>query len=203
MARKCFTSFKAEDIEYKDYIRDHLDVDMIDKSLQVPISSTDPDYIMRRIREDYLSDSTVTIHLIGKYSGENRGWLEQQYIKRELQASLYDSATNTKNGVLGIVLPPMHDAVYRGIYRCTTCGGSHNLVSIDDETTISEFSYNFYIPNGKCSHTDDERYCVLVSWSDFVADPNAFVEAAFDKRFAPIAAKTRVYPSSAPFYAAS
>lgn len=43
---------------------------------------------MRKIREDYLSDSTVTIHLIGAESSENNIWQNQNYIKRELQASL-------------------------------------------------------------------------------------------------------------------
>lgn len=82
--RKCFISFKTEDVDYKKAIQNDLDVDMIDKSLDIAIDSQDEDYIMRKIREDYLSDSTVTIHLIGKYSGENQGYNEQKYIKREL-----------------------------------------------------------------------------------------------------------------------
>lgn len=86
MAHKCFISFKTEDIGYKNYIRDHMEVDMIDKSLNNPIDSDDEDYIMRKIREDYLSDSSVTISLIGTISNENLGWQEQRYIKRELQA---------------------------------------------------------------------------------------------------------------------
>ena len=99
MARKCYISFKTEDIYYKNYILTHLDVDMIDKSLSEPINSNDEDYIMRVIRQDYLSDSTVTIHLIGLYGAENRGAYEQRFIKRELQASLYHGAGNTQNGL--------------------------------------------------------------------------------------------------------
>ncbi len=59
MAHKCFITFKTEDIAYKEYIRDQMQVDMIDKSLNEPINSDNDDYIMRKIREDYLSDSTV------------------------------------------------------------------------------------------------------------------------------------------------
>ena len=62
---KCFISFKTHDMEFKKYIQENLAVDMIDKSLNEPINSQDEDYIMRKIREDYLKDSTVTIHLIG------------------------------------------------------------------------------------------------------------------------------------------
>lgn len=88
MAHKCFISFKTEDMPYKKYIHDHLDVDMIDKSLHEPIDSEDEDYIMRKIRENYLSDSTVTIFLIGEKSAENLPYENQNFLKRELQASL-------------------------------------------------------------------------------------------------------------------
>lgn len=195
MAHKCFISFKTEDFSYKKEIQDDLDVDMIDKSLNEAIDSDDEDYIMRKIREDYLSDSTVTIHLIGSYSAENR-WLEDQtYIKRELQASLYNGKNNTKNGILGVVLPSMYEKIYKGEYSCSTCGGTHNYVNINDDTVIKEFSYNYYIPkNSGCCWTEDDRYCVLVKWDDFKDDPNTYIDKAFDKRSSPIASKTKVRP---------
>jgi len=195
MGHRCFISCKTEDFAYKEFIQEDLDIDMIDHSLNEPINSDNEDYIMQKIREDYLSDSTVTIHLIGPYSAENRGKEEQKYIKRELQASLYHGDGNTQNGILGVVLPTMDSEIYKGGYICSTCGGSHNYVGINDSTTIKEFSYNYYIPGDKkCSWSEDDRYCVLVKWSDFVADPNKYIDAAFDKRTHPIAEKTRVYP---------
>lgn len=195
MAHKCFISFKTEDIGYKKKIQDDFDVDMIDKSLDEAIDSEDEDYIMRKIREDYLSDSTVTIHLIGEYSAEN-AWLQNQnYIKRELQASLYDGKGNTKNGILGVVLPAMYEKIFKGSYTCSTCGSSHNTVSINDNTVVKEFSYNYYIPkNQGCSWSEDERYCVLVKWEDFEADPNIYINEAFDKRDSEISKKTKVRP---------
>ena len=48
MSHKCFISFKTEDKEYKRYIQEDLKIDMIDKSLNTPINSTDEDYIMRK-----------------------------------------------------------------------------------------------------------------------------------------------------------
>ena len=89
MAHKCFISFKTEDMDYKKKIQEDMDIDMIDKSLDEPINSDDEDYIMRKIREDYLADSTVTIYLIGEYSAENSFLQDQTYIKRELQTSVY------------------------------------------------------------------------------------------------------------------
>lgn len=194
MGRKVYISFKTEDIDYKTSIQDMAHFDFVDKSLNEPINSTDEDYIMRRIREDYLHDSTVTIFLIGAYSSENRGYQEQRFIKRELQASLYSSASHLKSGILGVVLPHMMEAVYKGQSGCQACGQSHNIVKINDDTVISEFSYNYYIPNDKCAHGEDDRYCVLVPWTDFEQDPEIYVERAFQKRTAPIADETRVRP---------
>ncbi|MGS2739035.1 TIR domain-containing protein [Sinomicrobium sp. M5D2P17] len=195
MAHKCFISFKTEDIAYKDHIRDGMDIEMIDKSLTEPIDSFDDDYIMRKIREDYLSDSTVTIFLIGQNSSENLGLYEQRYIKKELQASLYNGAYNSKNGILGVVLPSMYDTIYRGSYNCPTCGGSHNYVGINDSTVIKEFSYNYYIPSfGKCSWSESDRYCVLIKWDYFLISPEYYIEQAFDKRSQPVANKTKVRP---------
>lgn len=194
MAHKCFISFKTQDHEYKKYIHDILDVDMIDKSLHEPINSYDEDYIMRKIRENYLSDSTVTIFLIGTASAENSIWENQSFIKRELQASLYNGEYNTKNGILGIVLPNMDNSIYMGAHYCNVCGGTHNTVKINEQTTINEFSYNYYIPNNKCAWTEDDRYCVLVKWDDFCNNPNGYINMAFDKRTHSIASKTKVRP---------
>jgi len=197
MARKCFISFKTEDVHYKTYIQNSLDVDMIDKSLNERIPSDDEDYILGKIRKDYLSDTTVTIHLIGSNSSEDKGYNEQRYIKRELQASLYNGQGNTKNGILGVVLPDMYNIIYGNSYNCSVCGGSHNYVGINDSTTIKEFSVNHYIQNSannKCSWNEDERYCVLVKWSDFIEKPEEYIEKAFQKRSHQIANKTKVRP---------
>jgi len=195
MAHKCFISFKTEDISYKKEIQDELDIDMIDKSLNEAINSDDEDYIMRKIREDYLSDSTVTIHLIGSYSAENSWLQDQTYIKRELQASLYNGENNTKNGILGVVLPSMYEKIYKGEYTCSSCGGKHNYVNVNDDTVVKEFSYNYYIPKESgCCWSEEERYCVLVKWDDFKDSPNTYIDKAFDKRSSPISSKTKVKP---------
>ena len=65
----------------------------------VVINSYDTEYVMRRIREDFLKDSTVTIVLTGRCT-----WA-RQYVDWEIQASLRHGEMTTPNGVLGIVLP--------------------------------------------------------------------------------------------------
>lgn len=193
MGHKCFISFKTEDYKYKESIQNHPEIDIIDKSLNDAIDSEDEDYIMRKIRKNHLSDSTVTIHLIGSRSSENVGY-EQRYIKRELQASLYHGADNTRNGILGVVLPDSYNTIYKGTYTCS-CGITCGSVFINDQTVVKEFSRNYYIPEiGKCHWSEDERYCVLVKWEDFIEDPNKYIDLAFEKRFADVRQKVTVYP---------
>ena len=66
---------------------------------QAIIDSNDTAYVMRRIREQYLGRSTVTIVMIGKCAWARR------YVDWEIQASLRHGRTVTPNGLLGIVLP--------------------------------------------------------------------------------------------------
>ncbi len=194
MGHKCFISFKKEDEDYKKHIQNNLDVDMIDKSLDEAIDSDDENYIIQKIRDDYLSDSTVTIHLIGLFGSEDNILEDQSYIKRELQSSLYDGDNNSRSGILGIVLPSMYKYIYKGSITCWKCGNSHNLVIIDDTTVVKEFSYNYYIPNNKCAWSDEDRYCILVKWEDFCKDPEKFIDEAFNKRESPISKKVVVRP---------
>ncbi len=193
---KCFISFKTHDIKYKEYIQDSLDVDMIDKSLNEPIKSEDEDYIMRKIRGDYLKDSTVTIHLIGTESAKNNYFQDQSYIKRELQASLSDTSAGRRNGVLGVVLPSMYGNIFKGERWCSICNTNHDDVRIDDNTTVTEFNYNYYPPldDGKHAWGEEDRYCVLVKWVDFIRSPNKYIDQAFDKRSSDIVKKIKVRP---------
>jgi hypothetical protein len=194
MKHKCFISSKTEDFFYKEKILKDMEIDLIDRSLNDAIDSVNEEYIMQVIRQEYLSDSTVTIFLIGSKSSEHLGWIEQKYIKRELQGSLYDGKGNTKSGILGIVLPEMYDSIYKGSNFCSSCGYTHNIINLYD-TTIREFSYNYFIPNdNNCSWSEDDRFCVLVKWTDFVNYPEDWINKAFNKRKHPIAQKTKVKP---------
>lgn len=70
------------------------------------IKSTNPDYVMKRIRELYLRDSTVTLVLMGKCTWARR------YVDWELQASLRHGETVTPNGLLGVRLRSCGDSAY-------------------------------------------------------------------------------------------
>lgn len=199
MAHKCFISFKKEDIYYREAVIELLGKEnYIDKSLDRVIESEDDDYIMQVIREDYLRDSTVTIFLIGTHSSENEGVDvfgrdKNYFIKRELQGSLFNGKGNTRNGILGVVLPNMYDSIFKGTYHCTKCNGDHSHVAINDNTVIREFSVNYYCePHDRCAWQEKDRYCVLVKWSDFKNSPEIYIDEAFEKRNADVAGKIKI-----------
>lgn len=199
MAHKCFISYKKEDKYYREEI-DKLfdDRDVINKGLDTVINSDDGDYIMKKIRDDYLKDSTVTLFLIGQHSSENEGvdYLGQDknyFIKKELQSSLYNRQGNTRNGILGVVIPSMYNSIYKGEYTCQSCGKSHNHVAINDNTVIKEFSENYYLkPHSGCAWSEDERYCVLVKWDDFIINPEKYINKAYEKRDSDVSDKVHV-----------
>ena len=66
------------------------------------INSTNPAYVMSRIRANYLGDASVTVVLVGTCTHSRR------YIDWELKASL-QRGDSTTNGVVAFLLPSAHN----------------------------------------------------------------------------------------------
>ncbi|MFJ3138993.1 TIR domain-containing protein [Streptomyces sp. NPDC086843] len=105
--RKCFISYHHEDerevhqfIQKFDHVRDIFIARGIGAGMPGDVlNSNNRDYIMRRVRELYLRDSTVTIVMIGKCTWARR------YVDWEIASTLRDDVRNKRSGVFGIVLP--------------------------------------------------------------------------------------------------
>lgn len=105
--RKCFISYHhADQAAVNQFIRDfdHAYDCFIARGLgeEMPgdvINSTNTDYVMSKIRERFLADSTVTIVLLGRCTWARR------YVDWEIQSSLRRGLYSTPNGLLGIKLP--------------------------------------------------------------------------------------------------
>ena len=101
---KCFVSYHQDDEdEVIQFIDDYSSV-FIPKVLGVSddddfIDSSDTDYVMRRIRELYLTDSTVTIVLISRCT-----WA-RKYVDWEIASTLRNDSNNKRSGLLGVQLP--------------------------------------------------------------------------------------------------
>jgi len=101
--RKVFIShYRGDRNEVDVFIRDYSSI-FIPKVLGANdnddfIDSANVGYVMRRIRELYLGDSTVTIVLLGSCTHSRR------YVDWEIKSSL-QQGQYTPNGLMGIVLP--------------------------------------------------------------------------------------------------
>ena len=110
ITRKCFISYHHDDQRYADEFVQTFDekkgifiaraLGVMDQNI---IDSTDTDYVMRRIREKYLTDSTVTIVLIGKCTWARR------YVDWEIASTLRNDPNNKRSGLVAITLPYMAD----------------------------------------------------------------------------------------------
>lgn len=69
------------------------------------INSTNTDYVMQCVREQYLGDSTVTIVLIGSCTHSRR------YVDWEIKSSLQQGKI-LPNGLIGIVLPSQNNSAH-------------------------------------------------------------------------------------------
>jgi len=102
MRRKCFVSYHHEDLGAVDaFIARFGPQNFIKRGVTLPdevIDSTNTDYVMRRVRELYVRDSTVTIVLIGPCTWSRR------FVDWEIQASLRQPASGFPNGLIGILL---------------------------------------------------------------------------------------------------
>ena len=103
--RKCFITYHhADEKQVADFVGkfDHNgDVFIVRRLGEMPgdiVDSTDTDYVMRKIREEFISDSTVTLVLAGACTWARR------YVDWEIQASLRQGASQLPNGLLGIPL---------------------------------------------------------------------------------------------------
>jgi len=103
--RKVFISYyHGDQTEVNKFVQEFSDV-FIAKTVGIKdgdfvFDSTNPQYIMRKIRENKLQDSTVTIVLIGACTHSRR------YVDWEVKASLQQGAT-LPNGLIAINLPYM------------------------------------------------------------------------------------------------
>lgn len=78
---------------------------MVSKSVQI---GDIPDNLMtetirQKIRDEYIRDSTVAVVLIGTHT-----W-QRKHVDWEIAASIRDTKSNPRNGLLGIILPSRRD----------------------------------------------------------------------------------------------
>lgn len=106
---KCFVSYHIDDIDEVEKFLDDFGTEFIPRSVGVTeeddfVDSDDAEYIKRRIREKYLTDSTVTIVLLGGCT-----W-GRKFVDWEISSSLRNDAVNKRSGLLVMPLPSMNNS---------------------------------------------------------------------------------------------
>ncbi|WP_178019615.1 TIR domain-containing protein [uncultured Paenibacillus sp.] len=178
---KTFISYHhAKDQDLKDLIIEKFSGEyFIDKSVSDgDISTTNTEEtIMRIIRENFLSDSTITLVIVG-YETARR-----PFVNSEIQASLWGS---NHNGLLAVVRDELYDQIYQPSL-CTSpfcnCG-----ITLRSPTNL----YTYYLPelvyrnheyDGTLAHyTDDQVYFAVMKYSMFIGNPEKYIDEAFEKR---------------------
>lgn len=107
--RKCFVSYHVDDIDEAIDFLDTFGSEFIPRSVGVTeeddfVDSDDTDYIKRRIREKYLTDSTVTIVLLGSCT-----W-SRKFVDWEISSSLRNDTNNRRSGLLVLPLPSRNNS---------------------------------------------------------------------------------------------
>lgn len=132
--RKCFVSYHAEDIDEVTGFVENFSGVFIPKVIGVSdsdplVNSGNTDYIMQQIRARYLTDSTVTIVMIGKCT-----WA-RKYVDWEIFSTLRNDATNGRSGLMAVNLPSAGKTWHRLPDR------------LDDNIRKDEPSYaKYYVP---------------------------------------------------------
>ena len=112
---KVFLSYHHNDDHWKNQFVRLFGDDFIDKSVEdgdIDDSNLKVDTIRQKIRDDFISDATVTVVLIGPCT-----W-QRKHVDWEIGSSLRDTKLNSRCGLLGILLPNHHDARKGKYNRC-------------------------------------------------------------------------------------
>lgn len=136
---KVFISYHhADDIAVKDFVKRYANFyevfipKIVGEQYDTSIESDDDTYTMRVIRENYLTDSTVTIVLIGRET------YKRKYVDMEIASTLRNDPNNKRSGLIGIFLPGcnMYNTVIPERLQDNISSGYAEIHS-DTECTVS------------------------------------------------------------------
>ena len=141
----------------------------------------DENTIMRKIREDYLQDSTVIVVIIGEET------FYRPYINSEIQAGLWGES-NT--GLVGVVRDELYDRIYSKS-NCTSngcnCGTNLNSPSYLFQSKIPNLiNKNHFLLEDNASTSphfkNADAYSSIYKYSTFFSNMEKYIDEAFDKR---------------------
>ncbi len=154
MSHKCFVSYHVDDKSAVEDFCLKFSGTFIHRGVQMEsdiIDSDNTEYVMKRIRELYLVDSTVTLVLIGKCTWARR------YVDWEVQASLRNPADGNPNGVVAIQLWDSYKTL-------------PNRVLLNVNSGYSKF-YAYPKSSARLSNIIDEAFNARFDKADLIENP--------------------------------
>ena len=154
MAHKCFISYHKADQSAVDDFCEKFEGTFIRRGQAMSddvIDSDNTNYVMQRIRDLYLQDSTVTIVLIGKCTWASR------FVNWEVQSSLIQPSNGLPNGLVAIQLW----ASYKTL---------PNRVNLNVESGYSKF-YKYPSSSSDLSNIIEKAYKARTENSDLIVNP--------------------------------
>ena len=151
---KVFVSFHHDDQCFKDEFVRMMEGYIVDKSVDDGDidDNLKTDTIRRKIRDDFISDATVTVVLIGPCT-----W-QRKHVDWEIGSSLRDTRRNRRCGLLGILLPNHRD-----------CGRG-------------KFHPNLIPPRLADNCSEDDSYATIYDWTSSPSVIRRLVHKAFCRR---------------------
>ena len=163
--------YHDEDQEYKEQFVQMMGDNLVDKSVNLGdiIGENLPnETILQEIRENYIAQVSVTVVLIGRCT-----W-QRKYVDWEIGASLRDTRTNPRCGLLGILLPT-HPNFQKRTYNAhlipprlaDNCNGEGSFASIydwsRDATIVRRWIHSAFLRRSK--QPDPDNSCPLFRWN--------------------------------------
>ena len=135
--------------------------------------------IRKKIRDEYLKDSTVTIVLIGSETKSRK------HVDWEIYSSMYDGTANKKSGIIAIVLPEIKDS----LDICAPHGQKEQDLYSDKEWTSvnsrDEYERRYpHLPDRLIDNLNCTKAKIsVVPWNDHTLNIlNSLIEMAFNDR---------------------
>ena len=94
----------------------------------------------------------------------------------EVRYSLEDREGNRSNGLIAVYTPEVEGYLFTSTYKPKYLWDIKPFNNLIYHNLFNKKNSNL------CCDLDDDSYCLLVSWSDFISNFNHYIEKAFKRR---------------------
>ena len=186
MANNVFVSFRFKDGNvYKEKLDKEFkyNMEIVNYSEDTDRSRLSDD-VIKRYLYNKLRRTSVTIVILTpeaiNYKRDIWGNIDD-WLYDELRYSLDDREGNRSNAVIAVYTPEAEDYVVEKSVNgdVTTIKDFNNLIRKNMFNVKQQYKYD---KTSKYYNRDYDHYCSLISWDEFIKNPNKYINIALEKR---------------------